>query len=57
MSNTIEQQGGFFSYLWNNMVASVASRTVGTGMNDGQVTADEVGQNGQWFYRWLYYWL
>lgn len=42
MSNTIEQQGGFFSYLWNNMVASVASRTVGTGMNDGQTTADEV---------------
>lgn len=30
MSNSVEQQGGFFAYLWNNLVASVASRTVGS---------------------------
>lgn len=35
MSNSVEQQGGFFAYLWNNLVASVASRTVGSNMNDG----------------------
>lgn len=41
MSNSIEQQGGFFAYLWNNLTASVASRTVGT-MNDGDITTNDV---------------
>lgn len=42
MSNSVEQQGGFFAYLWNNLVASVASRTVGSNMNDGNPSGDEV---------------
>lgn len=41
MSSAIEQKGGFFAYIWNNLTASVASRTVGT-MNDGDITTNDV---------------
>ena len=41
MSSAIEQKGGFVAYLLDAFRSSVASRTVGSELNDGQSTADE----------------
>lgn len=41
MSSAIEEKGGFAAYLLDAFRSSVANRTVGAELNDGESTADE----------------
>lgn len=37
----VEQQGGFFGYVINNLINSVISNTIGSAPNGNQITADD----------------
>lgn len=41
MSHVVEQKGGIAAYLLDAFHSSVANRTVGSELNDGQLKTDE----------------